>query len=208
MIRNIIFDLGGVIIDLDMHATAHAFRALGMQDFDLHYTQAKQSGLFDAFDKGEISAQQFRDGLRPHLPPGTSDAMIDQAWNAMLLGIPPQRLEHLLELRKKYRLFLLSNTNEIHVEAFSDYLQRSFGFRDFSDYFDNWYYSCRIGKRKPDADAFGFVLQENGLEPGETFFIDDSVQHVHGARAAGIRSELLLPQTEFSDMIPEWLGQN
>lgn len=201
MIRNIIFDLGGVIINLDMPATARAFRALGMTDFDTHYTQAKQSGLFDAFDKGEISPQAFRDGLKPHLPANTSDAQINEAWNAMLLDIPVKRLEELSELKKKYRLFLLSNTNEIHVTAFSAYMQRSFGFSDFSDYFESAYYSCRIGKRKPDTEIFDFVLNENKLIASETIFIDDSVQHVEGARLTGIRAELLKPGEEFRDLL-------
>lgn len=201
MIRNIIFDLGGVIINLDMPATARAFRALGMTDFDLHYTQAKQSGLFDAFDKGKISPQDFRDGLKPHLPAHTTDAQIDEAWNAMLLDIPVKRLEELNELKKNYRLFLLSNTNEIHVTAFSAYMQRTFGFSDFSGYFENAYYSCRIGMRKPDKEIFDFVLTENKLLPSETLFIDDSVQHVEGARLSGIRSELLLPGTEFRELL-------
>lgn len=201
MIRNIIFDLGGVIINLDMEATARAFRALGMHDFDLHYTQAKQSGLFDAFDKGEISSQEFRDGLKKHLPAETSNAEIDKAWNAMLLDIPQDRLDALQELKKNYRLFLLSNTNEIHVAAFSAYMQEAFGFSDFSAYFEKAYYSCRIGKRKPDAEAFEFVLRENNLLASETLFIDDSQQHVNGAKLAGIPAELLPAGKEFPDLL-------
>ena len=201
MIRNIIFDLGGVIINLDMQATAQAFRRLGMTDFDLHYTQAKQSGLFDAFDKGEISPQEFRNGLKPHLPASVTDAQINEAWNAMLLDIPQKRLADLAELKKDYRLFLFSNTNEIHVDAFSAYMHREFGFSDFSSYFENWYYSCRIGKRKPDTAAFEYVLTENNLIAPETIFIDDSHQHILGARTAGIRAELLLPGTEFSELL-------
>lgn len=186
-----IFDLGGVLLNLDTAATGNAFRALGMTGFDAHYTQAKQSGLFDAFDKGEISPQEFRNTLKKHLPPGTSDEAIDKAWNAMLLDLPVERLQLLEQLRGKYRLFLLSNTNEIHVTAFSAYLQRTFGFSDFSGYFERWYYSCRIGKRKPDAEAFLHVLEENGLIAEETIFIDDSPQHVEGARKLGIHAELL-----------------
>ncbi len=187
----VIFDLGGVLLNLDTAATGNAFRALGMTDFDAHYTQAKQNGLFDAFDKGEISPQEFRNALKKHLPPGTSDEAIDKAWNAMLLDLPVERLQLLEQLRGKYRLFLLSNTNEIHVTAFSGYLQRTFGFSDFSNYFERWYYSCRIGKRKPDAEAFFHVLEENGLNAEETIFIDDSPQHVEGALKLGIHAKLL-----------------
>jgi glucose-1-phosphatase len=198
-----IFDLGGVLLNLDTEATGHAFRALGMTDFDAHYTQAKQSGLFDAFDKGEISPQEFRDALKKHLPPGTSDEAVDNAWNAMLLDLPGERLKLLEQLRGKYRLFLLSNTNEIHITAFSEYLNRSLGFSDFSGYFERWYYSCRIGKRKPDADAFLHVLEENGLKAEETIFIDDSPQHVEGAKKLGIRAELLRVN-EGEELIEFW----
>jgi glucose-1-phosphatase len=191
VIRNIIFDLGGVLINLDMEATAREFIALGMTDFNAHYSKARQSGLFDAFDRGAITPEEFRTGLKKYLPPGITDAQIDHAWNAMLLDIPEERLTLLKELKGKYRLFLLSNTNEIHVDAFSAYLKRRFGHEDFSPYFERWYYSCRIGKRKPSADAFRHVLDENKLELNETVFIDDSEQHILGAKQIGLRAEFL-----------------
>ncbi|MCU0432219.1 MAG: HAD family phosphatase [Bacteroidia bacterium] len=199
MIRNLIFDLGGVILNLDFQATADAFRALGMTNFDELYTQAKQTGIFDEFDKGHISPAQFRTELRKHLPPHTSDQAIDHAWNAMLLNLPPERLELLRELRGKYKLYLLSNTNEIHVEAFSAYLQHTFGFADFTGYFDQWYYSCRMGMRKPDEEIFLKVLNDHRLNASETIFIDDSKQHVEGAARTGIHAIWLEPgQTVFS----------
>jgi glucose-1-phosphatase len=201
VIKNIILDLGGVIINLNMAATADAFRKLGMTDFDLHFTQAKQNGLFDDFDKGLISSEAFRKNLKSFLPDGTSDEMIDTAWNAMLLDVPAHRLDLLLELKKKYRLFLLSNTNEIHVTAFSAALKKQYGFEDFSDYFEAWYYSCRMGKRKPDAEIFEQVLTENGLIANETLFIDDSAQHVAGARKAGLHAEWLSGGEEIADLL-------
>lgn len=190
MIRNIIFDLGGVLLNLDMKKTRDAFIELGMPDFDEHFTQAKQSGMFDLFDCGKISPGEFRAELKKYLPEA-SDEKIDRAWNAMLQDLPPERLELLKLLSQKYRLFLLSNTNEIHVAAFSAYLERTFGFSDFADYFEQWYYSCRIGKRKPGAEIFEFVLAENKLLPEETLFIDDSPQHVEGAIRTGIKGILL-----------------
>ncbi|HET6992090.1 MAG TPA: HAD family phosphatase [Bacteroidia bacterium] len=193
MIRNIIFDLGGVLLNLGMEKTSRAFRDLGMKDFDAHFTQAKQSGVFDAFDCGKISPAEFRSSLKKHLPETVTDGQIDFAWNAMLLDLPPERLELLQSLGKKYRLFLLSNTNEIHVAAFSAYLENTFGKSDFSDYFEKWYYSCRIGMRKPNAEIFDFVLRENKLEANETLFIDDSPQHLTGANLCGINSLLLNP---------------
>jgi HAD superfamily hydrolase (TIGR01509 family) len=191
MICNIIFDLGGVILNLDPLATQKAFEALGLTDFEKHFTTSRQTGLFDDFDCGRISENEFRAHLKKFLPETVSEKDIDNAWNAMLLDLPKERLELLEALGKKYRLFLLSNTNEIHVTAFSSYLNKTFGFNDFSSYFERWYYSCRIGKRKPDAEIFQFVLNENGLNPEETLFIDDSPQHVEGAKKVGIKSYLL-----------------
>lgn len=193
MIRNIIFDLGGVLLNLDMPATATAFKQIGLHSFDELYTQAKQTGLFDDFDKGVISPDEFRTELRRYLPQNTTDEAIDNAWNAMLLDLPPQRLELLQSLRSKYNLYLLSNTNEIHVKAFSAYLQNTFGFPDFSDFFDQWYYSCRMGMRKPDEEIFLKVMSNHNLVPAETIFIDDSKQHVDGAAKTGIQAIWLEP---------------
>lgn len=201
MIRNIIFDLGGVLLNLDMEKTRRAFIELGMENFDEHFTQAKQTGAFDLFDCGKISPADFRDELKKHLPKEVGDEAIDRAWNAMLLDLPVERLELLKRLSKKYRLFLLSNTNEIHITAFSAYLKNTFGFSDFSDYFEKHYYSCRIGLRKPNADIFEFVLRENGLNADETIFIDDSSQHVIGAKACGIQSFLLQPQEDVIQLL-------
>lgn len=199
MIRNLIFDLGGVLLNLDFEATARSFRALGLHNFDELYTQARQTGFFDAFDKGHISPDQFRNELRKYLPPHTSDEAIDHAWNAMLLNLPTERLELLQNLRRKYKLYLLSNTNEIHVTAFSNYLQQTFGFPDFSNYFDQWYYSCRMGMRKPDEEIFHKVMNDHGLIAEETIFIDDSKQHVTGAARTGIKAVWLEPgQTVFT----------
>ncbi len=166
-----------------------------MRDFDAHFTQAQQAGWFDAFDKGEISSDAFRNFLRPHLPENTSSEAIDRAWNAMLLDLPTERLELLQALGKRYRIFLLSNTNDIHVAAFSAYLQTTYGISDFSDYFERWYYSCRIGMRKPDAEIFQHVLNENKLLAAETLFIDDSMQHIEGAMRVGLHT-LFMPRTE------------
>ncbi len=192
MIKNIIFDLGGVLLNLDAGATKKAFEDLGLIGFDKHFTFAQQSGIFDAFDCGNISENDFRLHLKSFLPDTVTDNQIDSAWNAMLLNLPKERLDLLKSLGKKYRLFLLSNTNEIHIAAFSKYLKREYGFSDFSDYFEHWYYSCRIGKRKPHQEIFEFVLAENGLIPEETLFIDDSLQHVEGARKVGLHAYRLL----------------
>lgn len=192
-IKNIIFDLGGVIINLDYNKTRNAFVALGLNDFDEIYSQSQQNGFFDTFDKGQLSPEEFRTEIRRHLNAEKSDSEIDAAWDAMLLNVPQEKLELLQSLKTKYRTFLLSNTNVIHVKNFSAALQKSYGFSDFSAHFEKCYYSCDIGMRKPDAEIFQFVLDQNNLNAGETLFIDDSIQHIEGAKQLNIQTLFYKP---------------
>jgi glucose-1-phosphatase len=187
----IIFDLGGVIIDLSYQRTAEAFVNLGLESFDAIYSKAKQTNLFDDFEKGILSEDGFRAELKKHLPGNTGDAQIDNAWNAMLLDIPFQRVEFLREVGAKYRIFLLSNTNRIHVKAFSKMADDIFGENNFLSVFEKSYLSCEMGMRKPDAEIFEKVLGDNHLDRSKTLFIDDSIQHVEGALKVGLNSKLL-----------------
>ncbi|TND10371.1 MAG: putative hydrolase of the HAD superfamily [Bacteroidetes bacterium] len=189
--RNIIFDLGGVILNLDYRRTSTAFQKLGLQSFDEIYSQVQQSGLFDAYEKGLIGSAAFRETLAEHLPAGTVHEKIDEAWNAMLLDLPPERLEKLEALGKTHRIFLLSNTNEIHIRAFTEILRRDFGIESLSALFEKEYFSFRVGMRKPDVEIFQHVLLENGLSAAETLFLDDSPQHVEGGRRAGLTARLV-----------------
>ena len=125
--KAIIFDLGGVIINLNYDATAIAFNNLGVKNFDEVYSKQKQERLFDDFEKGIISPAAFREVLCKHIPDPVTDEQIDNAWNAMLLDIPPSRIKWLQDLSKKYRIFLLSNTNEIHIKAFTQILIDTYG---------------------------------------------------------------------------------
>jgi putative hydrolase of the HAD superfamily len=190
-IKNIIFDLGGVIIDINYNLAADAFKKLGITDFDNFYSKAKQSSLFDDFEKGLISNQDFRNALKIYLPAAITNSQIDEAWNAMLLGIPSLRVDFLQHIASRYRIFLLSNTNRIHIEAFTQYNDEKFGKGYFESIFEYCYFSSDIGMRKPDAEIFEFVLAENGLLKEETIFIDDSIQHIQGALEIGLNAELL-----------------
>ncbi|MCB9164623.1 MAG: HAD family phosphatase [Flavobacteriales bacterium] len=187
----ILLDLGGVLIDVDYHATARAFRALGHADFDRLYSKAQQDHLFDGFETGALSPEEFRDRIRQVLDPSLSDAMIDANWNAMLGSIPPERIELVSRLKERYQVLLLSNTNAIHVPAFEAIIARENGITDFKALFHGAYYSCEIGQRKPEAAAYHHVLERHNADPRRTLFIDDSIQHVHGARAAGLNAEHL-----------------
>ena len=196
--KAIIFDLGGVLMNLSYQKTADAFKLLGLMDFEERYSQARQSGVFDAFETGKISPPEFRANLREWLSPETTDAQIDHAWNAMLLGMPADRIELLRLLKPHYRIFLLSNTNEIHLSEVFRMMQKDHGFPDLSGIMEKEYYSCRMGLRKPDPEIFKTVLKEQNLEPGEVLFIDDSIQHIEGARSVGILSHHLKEKEDLS----------
>lgn len=201
-IKNIIFDLGGVILNIDYHLTINAFKDLGVKNFDSLFTQAQQVGVFDRMDKGLITPQEFRDEIRHIAGTPLTDWQIDGAWNAMLLDFPLSRLELLGRVKNHYKTFLLSNTNAIHIEDYNKILFNTFGVQNLSVFFDREYYSHLIHMRKPDADVFELILKENNLKPEETLFIDDSIQHVEGAKKLGIQAyHLDIPAGESIDKL-------
>ena len=198
----LILDLGGVLINVDYSATGRHFEALGIQGFDALYSKAKQSDLFDRFETGELSAQGFRNEVRAILGPHLSDTDIDAGWNAMLGTIPKTRIHLVMELKQRYQLLLLSNTNTIHVPAFEAIIARDLGIHDFRSLFHGAYYSCELGMRKPNADIFHYVAAKHQADAARTLFIDDSIQHVEGARRAGLHAEHLdLEREDVSGMV-------
>jgi putative hydrolase of the HAD superfamily len=190
-IKNIIFDLGGVVLNIDYLLSTTAFKNLGVNNFDKLYSQAQQSNLFDRLEKGNLSPQNFRDELRQLCGLPITDKQIDQAWNAMLLDLPVERLMLLTKLKSRYRTFLLSNTNEIHYWAYINNLEEQHGVDTLAGFFEKEYLSFNIHLRKPDKEIFEYVLNDAGLNPAETLFIDDTLRHVEGAKAVGIEAILL-----------------
>lgn len=199
IIETLILDLGGVLIDVDYRATGLHFGSLGITGFDALYSKARQSDLFDRFETGDLSPQGFRDEVRALLSAALADTEIDAGWNAMLGTIPPERIALVKELKQRYQLLLLSNTNAIHVPAFEAIIARDLGIRDFRSLFHGAYYSCELGMRKPNAEIFQHVLEQHGADPARALFIDDSIQHVEGARAAGLHAQHL--ELEKEDVI-------
>lgn len=187
-IRHIILDFGGVIINIDYARTEKAFVDLGISDFAERYSQLQQSDLFNQLEKGKVGKAEFVAEIRKLTGEHITEQQIVDAWNAMLLDIPLRRLQILQQLQLHFDLFLLSNTNEIHEEAFNQILKAQCGFNTMAVFFDKVYYSHRVGMRKPDAEIFQMILDETGISPEKTLFVDDSPQHIEGAKALGLQT--------------------
>jgi glucose-1-phosphatase len=186
--KNIIFDLGGVILNIDYSILISSFASLGLKNFEEHYSKAQQEKFFDQYEKGLISSKEFTDQLKAYCKAGTTDKDIEDAWNSMLLNLPQKRMDLLNKLKSHHRTFLLSNTNDIHMKWIHKYLTKTFGMPDFSNVFEKVYLSYLLHMRKPDEEIFAHVLYENNLIPEETLFIDDSPQHLEGAKKLGIQT--------------------
>ena len=192
----IIFDLGGVILNIDYHKTISAFKNIGVSNFDVLYTQAKQNNVFDDFEMGKISEYEFRDYIRKVSNKNLSNEQIDLAWNAMLLDLPISRVRLLNELSKTYPIYLYSNTNAIHLKAFRQIIKTSFDNELLLEsLFLKTYYSHELGMRKPNQDGFLKIINVHDLEVASTLFIDDSEQHIKGATAVGLQTVWLKDKT-------------
>lgn len=195
-IQHIIFDLGGVLLNIDYQLTSKAFTALGISDFDQHFSQLHANSLFEDLETGKVNEEEFLEKIKEHLPAGTTNENIITAWNAMLLDYPVARLQLLQQLRQHYNLFLLSNTNAIHLAAFNSILEKSRGISSLASFFDRSYYSHLVGLRKPGKEIFQLILDENDLRPEHTLFIDDTLPNVEAAKELGIQTiHLQAPKT-------------
>ncbi|HUH19233.1 HAD family phosphatase [Albibacterium sp.] len=201
-INNIIFDYGNVIFQIDFMRAKQAFQALGIQDADSFFSHKEQHALFDKLDTGKISAAEFYEGIRGFSGGRElSDEQIRDAWNALLIGVPKGNHEVLLEMKSKYRTFLLSNNNEIHYRFLMDYLKKDYGIADNSGFFEKDYYSHLMGMRKPNREIFEFVINKQNLVPEETLFIDDSPQHLQTAKELGLQTVLSTSADSFQELI-------
>lgn len=184
--KAVLFDLGGVLIDIDYHATERAFEQLGVSDFKERYTQLAQNELFDRFECGEISPQHFVNLVLPFTQSGTSPNQVVAAWNAMLGSFPLEKISLLERLSTTTPLFMLSNTNELHLIEVKRAWQKVTT-QPMQHFFSAIYLSHEIGKRKPHPETFIWVCEQMGFEPADVLFIDDSPQHIEGATQAGLQ---------------------
>jgi HAD superfamily hydrolase (TIGR01509 family) len=200
-IRNIILDLGGVILELDVDRTIRAFHTLGFPPLQSSDIILSKYPFFLEFETGEITPEQFIDRVREISGDHVSDEKVLEAWNAMILGFTTDSIELLMELRSRYRLFLLSNTNAIHEVVYNRLLKQEHGIENLDRIFEKIYYSHQLKMRKPDPEIFRHVLKDSGLEPGESLYIDDTLMHIETARSLGIRAYHLVPPERITDVL-------
>jgi glucose-1-phosphatase len=186
-VKNIIFDLGGVLLNLDVAQTRDAFIKLGLTQIDELFRIGHAASFFKDYEVGTISDEEFVEKARQLSLPGTTNNQVTDAWNVMLLDFPVERVQLLDRLKSKYRLFLFSNTNAIHLKAFHKSYQDVYG-KAMDDLFEKAYYSHVISQRKPDVAAFEYVINDSKLNAAETLFIDDALVNVEGAREAGLQA--------------------
>ena len=186
-IKNIVFDLGGVLIDLDFKSAINGLQKAGFTNVKEQLQAFDQNGIFQKFELGEISADEFRASIRENSNVSLTDEEVDSLWNLMLLEIPREKLELILDLRSKYMVYLLSNTNSIHW----DYVcKNAFNYRGFrvNDYFEKTFLSFEMHLAKPDKAIFEKMLEDANLLAEETFFIDDSEANCKAAAEVGIHA--------------------
>lgn len=194
-VKNIIFDLGGVILDLDFERMTQQFYKLGIPDFEDYFTLKKQVDFFEALELGLITPEGFCDRLREEAKVDVDNEAIEEAWNLILKDFSSERMNYLERISEKYNIFLFSNTNSIHAKCFEKRCLEQTG-RTLESYFKQVFYSNSLHLRKPDMVAFKEVLERSGLQAAETLFIDDNLANIVGAQKVGLQTiHLQKPQT-------------
>ena len=203
-IRNIIFDLGGVLLNIDPMKTIDAFGKLGMEQLVGDKGLTYDHDIFYMMEQGKITPDEFREGVLALLPLRVSYQQVDDAWTAMLLDFPITRVELLKSLRKDFGIYLFSNTNAIHVERFHSNFRNQHGF-EVSALFEKDFYSNEIGYRKPSPNSYHEIIRLSGINPEESLFIDDSLPNVEGAIACGLKGYWLEPGQKVEEIFKEYL---
>jgi glucose-1-phosphatase len=187
-IKNIIFDLGNVILDIDTKLSKIAFERQGLKDFDNLYTLASQNKIFDKLEVGELNPDEFFKELRIICSVNLSDEIIMRCWNALIMDYTTERLEILQNCKKEYRTFILSNTNVIHYQHYTDILKNKYNINGLESLVEKAYFSHEVKMKKPDAEIFLHILSDSKIEAEETLFIDDSKIHILAADKLGFQT--------------------
>ena len=187
-IKNIIFDFGGVVLDIDPQLTVNEFVKLGFSSFEKLMSSEFSEEIIAKFERGILTPELFRTKLKSYLELDVTDQEIDDAWNSLLYDIPSERIEIIEKVKEKYNIYLLSNSNEIHYDLFVRDLQLRFGYREFDELFHKAYFSFDLHLLKPNPEIYEFVMNQHGLVPEETLFIDDKIENIRAARNLGLKT--------------------
>lgn len=198
-IKTIIFDLGGVLYDLDRTRCVNALESIGLKDVDNLLSNYKQSGIFQQLEEGTIELDEFYETIKRMVDKPISDEIIKAAWDKFLVEIPLYKLEMLEKLRGHFQIFMLSNTNAIH---FNDEIPNEFlkAGKNIHHYFDKCYLSYEMKASKPHKKIFELLIADSGITPSESFFIDDSPENIRVASEMGFQTYLATPFEDFSHL--------
>jgi len=202
-IKTIIFDFGGVVIDIDPQLTINEFDKLGMTDSGTFLQPDFINNVIRKFERGILTPEVFRDKVRARANTDFTDQQIDDAWNALLFDIPAERIEVIEEVKKNYKILLLSNSNEIHYDLYIRDLQLRFGYREFDELFDKAYFSFDLHLSKPDVEIYEFVMYQHKLNPAETLFIDDNLDNINTAKSLGWKTYHLQAPERIRDIFTD-----
>jgi glucose-1-phosphatase len=200
-IKHIIFDLGNVILNIEYQKTINEFNKIGIKDASVFYSQSIQQEIFNLLETGKISEFDFLIEVNK-LCPKASHKQILSAWNALILDLPQKRISLINNLKSSFSIYLLSNTNVIHINE----IKKKIGVKKYNSFynlFNKVYYSHEIGIRKPNPEAFNVILNENELNVNEVLFIDDSIQHIKTAKKLGIKTYHLTKDESIEAIFPD-----
>lgn len=203
MIRNLLFDLGGVIMNIDRMRCVKAFKELGMDNIETFLGDYGQKGAFGALEQGLVTPEQWRADVRANIPHPVTDDQIDNAFNQFLLDIPERRLQALRKLHRHYRLYLLSNTNEVmwNSKISEEFTKEGL---TVNDYFDGITTSFEVKAMKPDHVIFESVISQYGINPEETIFFDDSLANCKSAGELGFNYLHVTDGKEFFELLEDY----
>jgi HAD superfamily hydrolase (TIGR01509 family) len=185
--KNILFDLGGVILDINVQATLKQFYELGFPAELMQFPHSMTTDLFFKYETGKLDSVAFRNEIRKKTGVEMSDQRFDEAWNAMLVRIPKERTDLLKVLANRYDLYMLSNTSELHVKVFEKMYLDAAGV-SMHEVFKKIYYSHEIGWLKPDHEAWEYVIRDAGIKPEETLFLDDNIHNIKASQELGFQA--------------------
>jgi len=198
-LKNILFDMGGVIIDLNINATLEAFYNIGFPPELLKYPENYNTDVFYKYETGKIGTEEFRESIRLSTGVMFEDSVFDDAWRAMLINIPGERIELIKKLKSKFDLYILSNTSALHTPVFENLFQRNGGV-SMKDLFKKCFYSNEIGYHKPDENAYKYALENAEIEAKETLFLDDNIQNIKAAKDLGFNAIHISKHMDLADL--------